>query len=94
VTVRIPKDARLRSLTLTGGSGWTLNGAVDGSNYVLTYSPIIAAGASSSTATLRFSLRPGLLTTRYTMAASIDSGSGGDATPNNNSGADTIYVLI
>ena len=92
IVVRIPNQPGFSTLTLVGPStGWSI--ANDGSDYVLTYTPIIVAGASSSTATLTFTASNGNVSTvERTVEATIETNSGGDSNVSNNTVTLPLWV--
>jgi len=92
IVVRIPNQPGFSTLSLGGTStGWSI--AFDGSDYVLTYTPVIVAGASSSTATLTFTANNGNVSTvDRTVVATIETNSGGDSDVSNNSVTLPLWV--
>ncbi len=92
IVVRIPNQQGFSTLALDGAStGWTLE-YVD-PYYVLTYTPVIVAGASSSMATLTFTASNGNSSTvDRTVHATIENSSGGDSNEANNSVTLPLWV--
>lgn len=92
IVVRIPNQQGFSAFALDGAStGWTLQYADP--YYVLTYTPVIVAGASSSMATLTFTASNGNSSTvDRTIYATIENNSGGDSDESNNSVTLPLWV--
>ena len=92
IVVRIPNQAGFSTMALGGSSsGRTLDFVAP--YYVLTYTPVIVAGGSSTTATLTFTATNGNSSpVDRTVYATIEIGSGGDSNETNNSTTLPLWV--
>ena len=92
LVVLIPGQPGILNMALGGSStGWTLEYVHP--YYELTYTPVLAGGASSTTATLNFTASNGNSSTaNMTLIPAITTGSGGDSYDGNNSVTLPLWV--